>query len=241
MAAPKVIIHMHTSLNGKINGLHLQTAESHASQIAYYDLFLGKEPFYRDHSGWICGSTTSEVNFTHYKEPNLLADASEVPEGDFLADHDEKIHYFAIDRHGKVAWNKNHINYFDTKAHVVAIIPNNASNAYKDYLRRMDVSYIIAGEEKLDFAVAISKIRQIFGKKEILLNGGGGINWSWLKEGLVDEVSIVMSPTADGSTESASLFDGNPKYNDIDPVGFEIIDTRKLDDGSIWFRYNVKK
>lgn len=39
MSKPKIIIHMHTSLNGKINGPHLQTAESHASQIEYYQLF----------------------------------------------------------------------------------------------------------------------------------------------------------------------------------------------------------
>ena len=75
---------------------------------------------------------------------------------------------------------------------------------------------------------------------ELLLNGGGGVNWSLLKQGLVDEVSIVMTPVADGSTESASLFDGNPKYNDNDPVGFELIDTKKLPDGSVWLRYAVK-
>ncbi|PWL16500.1 pyrimidine reductase [Falsochrobactrum shanghaiense] len=240
MARPKIIIHMHTSLNGKINGPHLRTEESEASQVEYYNLFLGPDPFYRDHCGWLSGSTTSEVNFTHYKEPDLDPDAKDVPPGDFLAEHDERIHYFAIDRAGKLAWSRNFITYFDTRAHVVEIIPDNVSNAYKDFLRRMNVSYIIAGKEELDFAAAVSKIQQIYGKNELLLNGGGGVNWSLLKQGLVDEVSIVMTPVADGSTDSASLFDGNPKYNDNDPVGFELIDTKKLPDGSVWLRYNVK-
>lgn len=53
-------------------------------------------------------------------------------------------------------------------------------------------------------------------------------------------LSIVMTPVADGSTESASLFDGNEKYNDTDPVGFELIDVQKLKDGSAWPRYSVK-
>lgn len=240
MAKPKIIIHMHTSLNGKINGPHLRTEESHASQVEYYKLFLGNKPFYNQHCGWLSGSTTTEVNFTKYKEPDLNPDAADVPPGDFLAEHDESIHYFAIDRNGKLAWNKNYITYFDTKAHVVEIIPDNVSNAYKDFLRRMNVSYIIAGEEELDFSLAVSKIRQIYGKNELLLNGGGGINWSLLKEGLVDEVSIVMTPIADGSTESASLFAGNPKYNNVDSVAFELIDVRKLQDGSVWIRYSVK-
>lgn len=104
----------------------------------------------------------------------------------------------------------------------------------------MNVSYIIAGNEELDFAAAVSKIQKIYGKDELLLNGGGGVNWSLLKEGLVDEVSIVMTPVADGSTETASLFDGNPKYNKNEPVGFELIDMQKLADGSVWLRYAVK-
>jgi len=230
---------MHTSLNGKINGPHLQTEESRASQIEYYKLFLGSEPFYNNHCGWLSGSTTTEVNFTKNKEPELNPEAEEVPTGDFLAEHDEAIHYFAIDRNGSLAWDKNTITYFDTTAHVVEIIPNNVSNAYKDFLRRMHVSYLIAGEETLDFALAVSKIRQIYGKDELLLNGGGEINWSLLKAGLVDELSIVMTPIADGSTESASLFDGNPKYNDIDSVAFSLIDVQKLGDGSLWLRYSV--
>lgn len=240
MEKPRIIIHMRTSLNGRINGPHLQTAEGLASQVEYYNLFLGPDPFYRNHSGWLSGSTTSEVNFTHYREPALSPDAAEVPSGDFLADHDERVHYFAIDRSGKLAWERNCITYSDTRAHVAELVTGSVSNAYKDFLRRMNVSYIIAGDEQLDFALAASKIREIHGREELMLNGGGGVNWSLLKEGLVDEVSIVMTPTADGSTESASLFDGNEKYNGNDPVGFDLIDMQRLKDGSVWLRYSVK-
>lgn len=74
------------------------------------------------------------------------------------------------------------------------IIPNGVSNAYKDFLRRMNVSYIIAGEDALDFPLAVAKIQKIYGKDELMLNGGGGVNWSLLKEGLVDELSMVMTP-----------------------------------------------
>jgi riboflavin biosynthesis pyrimidine reductase len=123
---------------------------------------------------------------------------------------------------------------------VVEIIPNSVSNAYKDFLRRMNISYLIAGEEQLDFGLAVGKIQKIYGKNELLLNGGGGINWSLLIEGLVDELSIVLTPTADGSTESALLFDGNPNYKDSDPVAFELLDAQKLQDGSMWLRYKVK-
>lgn len=83
------------------------------------------------------------------------------------------------------------------------------------------------------------KIQKIYAKDELLLNGGGGINWSLL-EGLVDELSMVMTPIAEGSVQAASLFDSNSDYNDSGSVAFEWLDARPLHDGSMWLRYKVK-
>jgi len=156
----------------------------------YYKLFLGSDPFYHNHCGWLSGSTTTEVNFTKYKEPELRLDAEAVPSGNFLAEHEEKIHYFANDRNSKLAWDMNYIAYFETRTHVVEILPNSVSNAYKDFLHRMHVSYLIAGGGGLGFSVVTSKIQKIYGKDGLMLNGGGGLNWSFLKAGTVDELSI---------------------------------------------------
>ena len=49
MARPKIINHMHTGIDGKINGPHLNTEESHRSQQEYYELFLGDQAYYNKH------------------------------------------------------------------------------------------------------------------------------------------------------------------------------------------------
>lgn len=49
MARPKIITHMHTGIEGKINGPHLKTEESHRSQQEYYELFLGEQAYYNKH------------------------------------------------------------------------------------------------------------------------------------------------------------------------------------------------
>ena len=58
----------------------------------------------------------------------------------------------------------------------------------------------------------ISKLLKILHKKEIkkiLLEGGGTINWSFLKHGLVDEMIVTISPYVLGGSNSISLVEGS--------------------------------
>lgn len=89
------------------------------------------------------------------------------------------------------------------------LIPNAVSDAFKAHLRSVGVSYIIAGEEELDVAEAVRKIGEIFNAEEIILGGGGTLNWSMLRQGLLDEPSLVMMSTADGERHTHSLFEAN--------------------------------
>lgn len=235
---PRLTVHMHTTLDGKIEGPHLFTKESLASQRNYYDLILGENRVFTGHRGWLAGTTTGDLA-TGYKKPALDLNAAGVPEGDFIAPHDEEVHHFSIDPTGRLGWEKNYIQYFDTRAHIVELLSGQASNAYKAFLRERGISYVMAGSNGLDLPLALAKLQEHFGMDEFLLNGGGGVNWSFIKAGLVDEVSIVLSPVADGATDTASLFDANPKYNDTNPVAFTLTSHTVLDDGSLWLRYRV--
>ena len=53
------------------------------------------------------------------------------------------------------------------------------------------------------------KILHKKGIKKILLEGGGTINWSFLKYGLVDEMIITISPYVLGGRNSISLVEGD--------------------------------
>ena len=60
--------------------------------------------------------------------------------------------------------------------------------------------------------VNISKLLKILHKKgikKILLEGGGTINWSFLKYGLVDEMIVTISPYVLGGRNSISLVEGD--------------------------------
>lgn len=239
MSRPKIICHMHTLLNGKIDGIANPTELGMRAQKLYFDLMLGKDRYYSKHRGWISGAGTSRALMGDVSHIKLSEPTEQVPAGDYIANPDAQMHYFAVDRSGSLTWDQANFSYFDVDAHIVELIPNSVSDAFKAHLRSVGVSYLIAGEEELDMAEAVRKIGEIFNTEEIILGGGGTLNWSMLRQGLMDELSLVMMPTADGERHTHSLFEANEDFATPAPYEFALQNVEALEDGSVWLRYDV--
>lgn len=115
----------------------------------------------------------------------------------------------------------------------------NVSNAYKAFLRKLGISYIIAGEDQLDYALLLAKLKELFGIETLMLGGGGVLNWSFIQAGYCDEVSVVMAPAVDGSRETQTLFMTKEWLTTDTPKGFKLLEVKALDSGSVWLRYKV--
>src|SRR5690625_544033 len=131
------------------------------------------------------------------------------------------------------------VDYGNINSHVIEVLTERASNAYKDFLRRMNISYFIAGKDTLDNALVLHKLATLFHMKRIMIGGGGAVNWSYIHSGLVDEVSIVMAPIADGSAEAQSLFTASETFSEVKPVAFTLIEAKPLKESTVWLRYKV--
>lgn len=239
MDRPFVFCHMLTSIDGKIMGNYMDTPESNIAGKAFYDITFGKERYYK-HQGWLSGRITTDDNFTFYKKPLLDENAPIVPEGDFVADYKEKIHYISIDPSGRLGWEKNYIVYHDTRAHVIEVLTKKVDNSYKAFLRKLGISYIIAGEESLNYELVLKKLKEIFGIENLMLGGGGILNWSFLQAGLCDEISVIVAATADGSIKTPTLFMTAEGITEDKPLGFALKSVKVLEGDAIWIQYNVK-
>jgi riboflavin biosynthesis pyrimidine reductase len=91
--------------------------------------------------------------------------------------------------------------------HVVAVLTHRVSDDYLATLRERGVSYLLAGHDDVDLPLALEKIGTRLGVRTLMLEGGGGINGSFLRAGLVDELSLLVAPVADGRVGTPSLFD----------------------------------
>lgn len=238
MNRPYIFCHMLTSVDGKIIGNYMGTSEGKESGKIFYNLAFGEDPYYH-HQGWLSGRATTDDNFTKYEKPNVNHDAPPVPEGDFIVETGLDKYYVSVDPSGKLGWTSNELDYQDTKAHVLEVLTKKASNEYKDMLRKLNISYIIAGDETLDYNLVVQKLKELFHIENLMLGGGGVLNWSFIQAGLCDEVSIIISPSADGSSEAPSLFETRDGISEDTPVNFTLKDVQTTEDGSVWLRYFI--
>lgn len=240
MNRPYIFCHMMTSVDGKIMGSYMETAEGDKASNVFYNIAFGKNPHYK-HQGWLSGRITTDDNFTNYKRPELDDNTPAVPEGDFIAVNDADKYYVSIDPSGKLGWERNTLIYGDTVAHVLEVLTGKASNAYKAFLRKLNISYIIAGDDTLDHALAMEKIKTLFGIETLMLGGGGILNWSFIQAGMCDELSVVIAAAADGSSETQALFETRGGLAVDKPVGFTLNSAEIKDGGSVWLRYTINK
>ena len=81
-------------------------------------------------------------------------------------------------------------------------------------LRKFSLEIIVCGKNSVD----IPKLLRILlkkGIKKILLEGGGTVNWSFIKRNLIDEAIITLAPYILGGKDSVSLVEG---------IGFKNLD-----------------
>lgn len=240
MERPYIFCHMMTSLDGKIMGNYMETPEGEAAGDVFYRIAFGKDSYYK-HQGWLSGRVTTDDNFTFYETPELDENAGTVPEGDFVAQPDAGMYYVSVDPSGRLGWKSCKLTYEDTHAHVLEVLTGKASNAYKAFLRKLGISYIVAGEDTLDYELTLEKLKKLFGIEMLMLGGGGVLNWSFIQAGLCDELSLVITPSADGSSKTPTLFMAKEGLTTDRAVNFELEHLEAKDGGSIWLRYRVKK
>jgi riboflavin biosynthesis pyrimidine reductase len=160
------------------------------------------------------------------------------PREAWFARRDAKAYGVALDAHGKIAWGRSDIGGDP----IIAVLSEKVSDAHLAGLRTDGVSYIFAGKTDLDLGLALDILNRELGVKRLLLEGGGGANGAFLRAGLVDEISLILCPTVDGSKGAPSVFDSTEaEAGRAAPVEEMTLEsTQTLDGGAVWLRYRLR-
>ena len=183
--------------------------------------------------GWLCGRVTMEP-FAKGKrsDAEVARQHAGGARDDFVAPGDHESFAFAVDSSGRLAWESSDID----GDHVVALLSERVSDEYLAFLRDRGVSYLIAGAREVDLTRALAKIGETFQVRTLMLEGGGKMNASMLAAGLVDELSVLVTPVIDGTMGEPALFDAvhmKPHRLVLEAV------ERRADD-VLWLRYRVQ-
>ncbi|MGE0681303.1 MAG: dihydrofolate reductase family protein, partial [Candidatus Binatia bacterium] len=127
--------------------------------------------------------------------------------GDHFQDRFCSVSYaIAIDPSGKLQWQANAID----GDHIIAVLTECVSNDYLAFLRDKNISYIFGGKAEIDLSAVLEKLSAKFKIKTLSLEGGVKINGAMLAAELIDEISLLFAPIADGSVGTPTLFDVEP-------------------------------
>ena len=235
MERPYIICHMVQSLDGKVTGDFLYTPACEPATEIYYQLNRDLPS-----QGFACGRVTMEGSFTQGWYPDLTEfTGALVPAGDFVAQHNADRFAVSFDRRGRLGWKESVIVDEDPGyggCHIIQVMCEGVSPSYLAYLRKSGISYILAGSDDLDLPLALNKLKTLFGIETLLLEGGSVINGAFHKAGLIDELSLVVTP------QNAEDHD-YPLFYGIGPEGVEeyvLTDTQSYEAKVIHQRYKKK-
>ncbi len=233
MNRPYVVCHMLTSLDGKIDGSFFAVPECRPALGEYGNI---RKDY--DCQATLYGTTTMMGGYSDGLAGKLPAADEHYPKEDYIAHSDVKNYIVSIDPKGILGWSSPYIEKKGRpKAHVIEVLTETVSEDYLAYLRGAGISYLFAGKELLDCGLLLGKLKNMFSVGRLMLAGGGTINWSFLQENLIDELSLVIAPVADGSTTAVSIFERSDFLPAKTPVAFELKEVKQLEGGSLWLRY----
>jgi len=223
---PYVICHMFGSVDGRIKqniwGLkdHHKYFEETAAQIKA--------------DAWLVGRTTME-EFSSRNVQLLGKGRVTIPKIDFVAPRVSKTFAVVIDPSGKCYWDSNMVS----TEQVIEVLTEKVTSKYLEHLRSKNVSYIFGGKKELDLNLVLKKLYKLFGIKRVRIDGGGHVNGSFLKVGLIDEFSLVLAPIADGTTGAPTVFEAEEGYGKRKATHFALKSVKRIYKDFLWIRYQT--
>ncbi|MDC6463469.1 2,5-diamino-6-(ribosylamino)-4(3H)-pyrimidinone 5'-phosphate reductase [Nitrosopumilus sp.] len=111
-----------------------------------------------------------------------------------------------LDSTGSIPTNSRIIKTSNDVQTIIAVSKKiNKKNLLR--LQKLPVEVIMAGENSINLKLLLKKLssKKI---KTILVEGGGAVNWEFIKNDLFNELIITLSPFLIGGTDSVSFVEG---------------------------------
>ena len=221
MTKPKIIMHNSVSLDGSFTNFDVNMA-------LHYRIAGGYQA-----EANIISSNTIKMGIEIY--------GGEVPqenEADFTKpERDPALPYWVVvDTKGVTRGLLHTCRSFEFCRDVIALISQQTSEDFIDYLKERNYDHLVCGDEHVDYERALNILNTKYGVKTILVDSGPILNGLLLGRGLIDEISLLVSPVLVGTKSDKLLAH---LHFDIQNVNLELLTCEDLDKGHVLLRYKV--
>jgi 2,5-diamino-6-(ribosylamino)-4(3H)-pyrimidinone 5'-phosphate reductase len=108
-----------------------------------------------------------------------------------------------------------------------------------EYLGDVGVESLMVGDDRVDLQAALECLSDRYGAKTVRVDSGGTLIGVLLRTGLVDEVSVLVSPYLVGGVTPKSLFQAPDLTDAAGVIGLRLTDVEEFRDGVVWLKYRV--
>lgn len=143
--------------------------------------------------------------------------------------------------------NKPHLNekgiiYLTKWVKTLYLVTTNKEHPAFELKKSYPNIEVIYYDKEVDLADLLTKMKQKYNIKRITIQSGGTLNAQWVRQGLIDNISIVIAPCLVGGTNTQSLIGGESLHNEEDLLKIkplELIKNETLKKSYIHVKYKV--
>lgn len=210
MIRPHIICHMMISIDGRID---CEMTAKISGVKEYYDSLKALNV-----QATVSGRVTAQLELA--QDGEFVSKKEEIfgREG-FSKKCDSDNYCVVVDTKGSLLWTHPK----ELNQPLIVITTMSVKKDYLDYLDSERISWIAVGEKQIDLVHACEILAREFGIERMAIVGGGHINAGFLREGLLDEVSLVVGPAIDGRAGMTALFDGWDAQKEPTPLKLETV------------------
>ncbi len=218
---PRVVVHNELSLDGRVTGfdVHMELYYRLASLIGEDAILAGADTI-----------LAAPDDFEEETEDDLTAFAAGPGAG--------RPCLVIPDSRGRVrTWHM--LRRWPLWGRFIALVSDTTPEEYLEYLEARNVDTITAGDDHVDLRRALEELNERYGVQVVRTDSGGTLNGVLLKEGLVDELSVLLNASFAGDADTVPFVRSPPGWSREDAVRLELLSVDEMDDETVHLRYQV--
>ena len=122
---------------------------------------------------------------------------------------------------------------------IILFTTERASKAKLKLLRALADDLLVCGKTEIDFSRAFRWLREKWNVKRLLCEGGGELNSTLFRTGLVDELNLTVCPKIFGGRHAPTIAEGNSIQRLADAAHLELVSFRQVG-SELFLVYRVK-